>query len=87
MNKKKAVALRYNDDFKSPVVTAMGIGQIAENIIKQAEGSDVPIIEDIDLAEKLSKLPINNEIPTELYEAVAEIIAFIYFVDRNSSKK
>lgn len=84
MNKKKAVALRYNNDYKTPMVTAMGIGQIADNIIKQAEENDIPIIESIDLVDKLSALPVNNEIPPELYEAVAEIIAFIYFVDRNS---
>lgn len=87
MSKKKAVALTYKDNYNTPVVTAMGIGQIAENIIKLAEDSDIPVIENTELTEKLSKIPPSSEIPPELYEAVAEIIAFIYYIDSNSSLK
>lgn len=84
--KKTAVAIKYNDDYKTPKVTAMGFGQIAENILTVAENSSIPIIENEELANDLSRVDINTEIPPELYEAVAEIIAFIYYMDSKTKK-
>jgi len=76
---KKAVALKY-DKQKSdaPRVAAKGQGLIAEKIIELAKKHDIPIKDDPDLIEVLSSLEINEEIPSEIYVAVAELLAFVY---------
>ncbi len=85
---KKAVALKY-DRIKdsAPRVTAKGAGIIAEKIIELAEKEGVPINEDPDLVVALSQLDFQEEIPPELYKAVAEILAFAYRVNRDFAKK
>ncbi|MEN2985490.1 MAG: EscU/YscU/HrcU family type III secretion system export apparatus switch protein [Thermodesulfovibrionaceae bacterium] len=76
---KRAVALRYDEEKDSaPRVVAKGRGWIAEKIIEIARQHGVPIREDKILIETLSKLDLYEEIPVELYKAVAEILAFIY---------
>jgi flagellar biosynthesis protein len=84
MKRKKAAALKYDNIFSSPTVTAVGFGEIAERIIEEAENNNVPIIENTALTENLTKLSIGQNIPIELYEAVAEIIAFIYSLDSSN---
>ncbi|MDF2673639.1 MAG: flhB 1 [Clostridiales bacterium] len=84
MKRKKAAALKYDNVFSSPTVTAVGFGEIAERIIEEAENNNVPIIENTALTENLTKLSIGQNIPIELYEAVAEIIAFIYSLDSSN---
>ncbi|QCD45400.1 FlhB C-terminus-related protein [Campylobacter mucosalis] len=79
INKKKAVALGYNRaKDNAPKVLAGGSGEIANNILKLAKEHDIPIKEDPDLVEVLSKVEINQEIPQNLYKAVAEIFSFLY---------
>ncbi len=74
--KPVAVALHY--DYKSaPSVTAKGQGKVAEKIIETAEEHDVPIQEDPLLAQALSSIPLEEEIPEELYKAVAEVLGFV----------
>ena len=83
--RKKAIALGYDPDKydnDAPVVKAVGKGIIAEKILAQAEKYDVPILEDPSLTELLAELNINEVIPGELYEAVAEVFAFIYALDQ-----
>lgn len=76
---KKAVALGYNKSKDSaPKVLASGSGEVAKNIINLAKEHDIPIKEDADLVELLSKVDINEEIPPNLYKAVAEIFSFLY---------
>lgn len=82
MKRKKAAALKYDNVFSSPTITAVGFGEIADRIIKEAENSNVPVIENSTLADDLTKLSVGQNIPVELYEAVAEIIAFIYSLDK-----
>jgi flagellar biosynthesis protein len=89
MNKKmkQAVALSYDATIKSvPKVVANGKGMVAVNIIEKAKEHHLPIQEDASLVELLSQLQINENIPEQLYEAVAEVFAFIYNVDRQHSK-
>lgn len=81
MKRKKAVALKYNNNYKAPIVTAVGLGDIAEKIINKAKEHDIPIVEDKTLAEELCKVEPSAPIPPELYEAVAKIIAYIYYID------
>jgi flagellar biosynthesis protein len=86
MNKGKkterAVALLYDKTkTAAPQVVASGKGKIAEKIIETAKTSGVHIKEDPDLLELLAKVPTGEVIPVELYQAVAEILAFVYRVN------
>jgi flhB domain protein len=79
VNKKKAVALGYNrSQDNAPKVLASGAGEIANKIIGLAKEHDIPIKEDPDLIEILSKVEVDQEIPPNLYKAVAEIFSFLY---------
>ena len=78
--KKTAIALQY-DGFNTPRVTATGQGVNAEQIMNLARQYDVPLHEDAGLALALSSIPMDSDIPSELYLVVAEILAFIYFLD------
>ncbi len=76
---KKAVALRYRPhEENAPKVTAKGMGRIADKILDLAEEYGVPIKEDPDLVEVLAQIDVDEEIPPEVYVAVAEILSFIY---------
>jgi flagellar biosynthesis protein len=82
---KKAVALKYAPDKnKAPVVVAKGKGVTAESILKRAKDAGVPVQEDASLVEVLSKLDVDQEIPPELYQLVAEILSFVYRSDRKA---
>ncbi|MEW6417068.1 MAG: EscU/YscU/HrcU family type III secretion system export apparatus switch protein [Nitrospirota bacterium] len=77
--RKKAAALRYRHGKDSaPKVVAKGSGIIAEKILKIAREHNIPIKEDLHLIEVLSNLDLYQEIPPELYRAVAEILVFVY---------
>ncbi|MEK4629567.1 EscU/YscU/HrcU family type III secretion system export apparatus switch protein [Solibacillus sp. FSL R7-0682] len=80
--RKEAIALSY-DSAKSngPTIVAKGKGKIAENILEQASLHEVPVYEDPNLIELLGQLDLNTSIPEELYQAVAEVFAFIYHLD------
>jgi flagellar biosynthesis protein len=76
---EKAAALRYKKSSDAaPTVVAKGKGLVAKKIISLARKNGVPIHEDRNLVEVLSAIDLYEEIPTELYKAVAEILAFIY---------
>jgi len=76
---KKAVALRYNAETdNAPKLVAKGEREIAEKIIKIASENGVPIVEDPYLVSILYKLDFYEEIPEEVYEAVAAILATVY---------
>ena len=79
---KEVAALRYSPDNNvAPSIVALGKGEVAEKIIETAQKSDVPIYEDRDLAHTLNALHIGDEIPSELYEVVAQILVFVSKVD------
>ncbi len=81
--RKKAVALRYKSgEDNAPTVTARGEGKIAEKIIELARQHDIPIKDEPDLIEVLSKLDLNEEIPPTVYVAVAELLAFVYSLNK-----
>jgi flagellar biosynthesis protein len=72
-----AVALRYErDEMPAPRVTAKGAGELAQRILALAREHDVPVREDPDLLELLAACDLGTEIPSELYHAVAELLAF-----------
>ena len=71
-----AVALHY-DKTGAPRVVAKGRGSIGEKIIELAKAHDIPIEENEVLAGALSNVELDDEIPTELYKAVAEVLVFV----------
>jgi flagellar biosynthesis protein len=71
-----AVALHY-DKKGAPRVVAKGSGSIGEKIIETAKANDIPIEENEVLAGALSKVELDDEIPAELYKAVAEVLVFV----------
>ncbi|MGN4126219.1 EscU/YscU/HrcU family type III secretion system export apparatus switch protein [Lysinibacillus sphaericus] len=81
--RKEAIALTYQQGrFDNPTVVAKGKGKVAENILARANEHDVPIYEDPNLVQLLGQLDLNESIPEELYQAVAEVFAFIYRLDQ-----
>lgn len=79
---KKAVALIYQPDKDSaPRVSASGRGKVADRIIETAREHGIPVKDDPDLVEVLSKLDISEEIPPAVYVVVAELLAFAYSVN------
>lgn len=83
LERKEAIALNYDADIESaPKVVAKGKGKIAESILEKAIEHGVPIKEDPALTELLGELEINQTIPEELFQAVAEVFAFIYHADQ-----
>ena len=77
--KKEAVALKYDGQKdNAPKVTAKGSGKRAQKIIELALENEIPIQKDENLVEMLSKIELDTEVPTEMYQAVAEVFSFIY---------
>jgi flagellar biosynthesis protein len=71
-----AVALRYERP-QAPRVVATGRGDIGQAIIDAARAHGVPLEQNPELAEALASVPLDDEIPEELYRAVATVIAFV----------
>ncbi|MGA8256576.1 MAG: EscU/YscU/HrcU family type III secretion system export apparatus switch protein [Nocardioides sp.] len=73
-----AVALRYEAERGAPVVVARGAGAIAAKIREAATENDVPLVQDVPLARALySSTEVGQEIPAELFAAVAHVLAFV----------
>ncbi|WJY28753.1 MULTISPECIES: EscU/YscU/HrcU family type III secretion system export apparatus switch protein [Sporosarcina] len=86
--RREAVALSYvPEQNDAPKVTAKGKGQIADNILQKAKEHGVPIQEDPSLVELLGQLDVNETIPEQLYQAVSEVLAYVYRLDRSQSGK
>ncbi len=79
--KTLAVALQYQAPH-APKVTAIGRGELARRIVEVGGASGVPISENAGLAVALSNVEIDQEIPENLYRAVAEVLAYILRVSR-----
>lgn len=79
---KRAAALKYESNYEAPVVTAKGMGHVADKIIEKAKDNDVPVVYNKELAELLSNVDVGDNIPFELYEVVAEVIAYVMDIDR-----
>lgn len=85
---RTAVAIRYDiDKDAAPVVLAAGKGPVAEEILRVAEENQIPLFEDRKLAQLLSRIEIDTEVPAELYVLVAEILAFIFKLDQMAGKR
>ncbi len=71
-----AIALEY-DGAGAPRVTAKGRGELAQRIIETAREHDVAVEENAVLAQALSAVELDDQIPEELYRATAQVIAFV----------
>lgn len=84
----KATALRYEEGKDiAPKLVAKGSGEMAKKIIEIAKECNIPITEDKQLVEILSSLDLYQEIPQDLYKAVAEILAFVYSLSKKAEAK
>ena len=78
----RAVALHYDQKPPAtPKIVATGQGDFARQIIAAARAAGVDIVEDPDLIEVLGRVPVGEDIPPELFQAVAEILAFLYRIN------
>lgn len=84
MPTKKAVAINYEREQKEgvPRIVAVGEGHVAERILSLAREHDVPIVEDLELVNKMVRFPPGTQIPPELFEAVAKVLAFVYKLEK-----
>lgn len=81
--KKKAAAISYDaEKDAAPKVLASGRGLVAEKILETARAAGIPIQEDPALAEILSNIDPGMEVPPETYKAIAEILVFLYKMDK-----
>ena len=82
---REAVALAYNQTDAAPRVVAKGRGVIAEQIIKKARDNGVYVHESPELVALLTQVDIDQSIPPQLYLAVAELLAWLYQMERGES--
>lgn len=79
MSKKRAIALKYDREHAggAPKVIAKGKGSIAEKILEKAQEYEVPIFQNAALADSLLTLDVDEQIPPNLYKAVAEVFVWL----------
>ncbi|MFW6058315.1 MAG: EscU/YscU/HrcU family type III secretion system export apparatus switch protein, partial [Persicimonas sp.] len=74
-----AVALRYDDEqMSAPEVVATGRGELAQEIKRIARRYGVAIVRNVELARALVDVDVDQQIPAEFYEPVAEVLSFVY---------
>jgi flagellar biosynthesis protein len=85
--KKTAIAVHYDKDRDTaPKIVAKGKGSIADKIIELAKKNEIPLYEDKDLIEVLSKLDLGAEIPAEMYRLIAEVLVYVYRSNNKAGK-
>lgn len=82
---RTAVALAYREADAAPRVIAKGRGLVAEEIIKKAKEHGVYVHESPELVSLLSQIDLDQHIPPQLYIAVAELLAWLYRIERGES--
>lgn len=83
----EAVALRYDMEAdNAPKVVAKGRGHVAENIMAVAQKNTIPVYQNKTLVNMLMALELDREIPPELYKVIAEVMAYVYRIDKKHGK-
>lgn len=82
---QQAVALAYREGVKAPKIVAKGRGLVAENIVERAREAGVYVHESSELVGLLMQVDLDEHIPPELYRAVAELLAFIHYLESGMS--
>lgn len=80
----QAVALRYDGQSAAPRVVAKGYGTLAETIIQTAKDHGLYVHESAELVNVLMQLDLDQQIPPELYVAIAELLAWLYQIEGRS---
>lgn len=80
---KKAIALSYEQTMDAPHVVAKGTGIIAERMLEIALANGVPVHEDPALLSLLSALNIEEQIPEDVYQVIAELFVFLYQMEQD----
>jgi flagellar biosynthetic protein FlhB len=81
-----AVALRYDKDTAAPVVVAKGVDHLALKIRELAGTAGVPVVENPPLARALyHNVPLDHPIPVDLYQAVAQVLAYVYHLKKGAA--
>ena len=84
---QKAVALKYDmQQDAAPRVIAKGRGHVAEHILATAQKNSIPVYQNKTLVNMLMALEIDREIPPELYKAIAEVMAYVYKMDKDKGR-
>lgn len=83
-NRRSAVALSYREGQKVPRVVAKGYGELAERIVERAREAGVFVHDSPALVGLLMQVDLDSQIPPELYRAVAEVLAFVYFLEQQA---
>ena len=85
---QQAVALKYDTEKdRAPKVAAKGRGYVAENILAAARQNTIPVYQNKSLVNMLMALEIDREIPPELYRTIAEVMAYVYRIDKKAGPK
>lgn len=84
---RHSVALQYESSLPAPFVVARGRGVLAERLIELAHAHDVPVLEAPALADSLYQVEVGTFIPEPFYQAVAEILAFVWQSDASAGKR
>lgn len=84
--RRSAVAINYKEGQRSPKVVAKGYGELAERIIERAREAGVFVHDSPELVSLLMQVDLDSHIPPELYRAVAEVLAFIYFLEHQTGR-
>jgi flagellar biosynthesis protein len=80
--RRSAVAMRYRAGDAAPRVVAKGRGDIAQTIIERAREAGVYVHESPELVAMLMQVDLDEHIPPQLYQAVAELLAWLYRLER-----
>lgn len=83
---QQAIALAYDASDYAPKVVAKGRGLIAEQIIAKAKENGVFVHESKDLVALLMQVDLDDHIPPALYQAIAEILAWLYRLEEDQTK-
>lgn len=85
--RQRAIALRYEPEDGAPRVVAKGYGTVAENIIRCARDSGLYVHESPELVGLLMQVDLDRHIPPALYQAIAELLAWIYALENDTGAK
>ncbi|MFC7368535.1 MULTISPECIES: EscU/YscU/HrcU family type III secretion system export apparatus switch protein [Vreelandella] len=77
-HRRQAVALAYQDKAQAPRVVAKGYGELAERIMAEAQRQGIYVHDAPELVALLMQLDLDDEIPTSLYQVVAELLVWVF---------
>ena len=85
-SRPSAVALSYSAGMHAPTVVAKGYGLMAERIVDKARGAGVFVHDSPELVNLLMQVDLDDHIPEQLYLAVAEVLAFVHFLEQQTGQ-